>query len=407
LFSIILVINLTPASALDMAGIQNNVNNLDNYAHSSFWYKFWHFFDFTNTMASLLSQIQDTANELPSHLQRGMEILPKALEDRRELDDRNKKLNLLSKYYSNDTIKSNWANDPDETSDVENNVTNNKTSKNSNLTENINANKKMVQAANIDSNSSNLSGNKSSNKDKLSSTKVVDEANIVNKTKNTTKKNNPNPPKDVVDDAEYIKNQLKDEGIDVKVVHHTIENLKKDDLVQLVDIQGFIKYMVYEGNTTQDGNPAVMLYNGQYYQIITQHKFVAAYTGQVLELTDNNDTNITTTDIADKIYATHLNILTHKIGVFGDWITIGNTLEWIGGSISTITTLIGFIVIVIAACISKTAGTALAVIAAIVSAVIIVIGLAILATGLIIVDVLQKNSDDTKTEKDDLTTQCI
>lgn len=396
----LLIINLTPASAFDMAGIQNNVNKIDNYAHAEGWYKFWHFFDFANTMASLCSQIIDTANELPSDLQRGVVLLPKVINDRNELDTRNEKLNTLAKYYSNDTLKSDWVNDTDKTNDLDNNITDNKTSKtNTNV-------KKMVQPTASFSNSSDSSGNHSSN-NKLSNNTVVDESNISNKTKNTGKQNASTPPKEVIDNAAYIQKQLKDEGIDVKVAHHNLNQLQKNDIVQLVDIQGFIKYMVYEGNTTQDGNPAVILYNGQSDQSVTYHKFMKAYTGQVLELSNNNDTNITTVDLADKIYSTHLNILTQKIGAFSDWIAVGTALEWTGGVVIGLTAIVGAIAAIVLACGEKISALAVAIISAIVTAIIVVIGVAILATGIILVCVLQKNSDDTKAEKDDLTNQCI
>jgi hypothetical protein len=396
-FMALLIINLTPASAFDMAGIQNNVNKIDNYAHADGWYKFWHFFDFTNAMASLVSQVIDTANELPSDLQKGVVLLPRVINDRNELDARNEKLNALANYYSNDTLKSDWVNDTD---DIENNVTNNNTSKTD-----TNANKRAHPTTNIIVNSSNSSGNQSNNK--LSNNEVAHESNISNKTKNTLKQNASTPSKEAVENAAYIQKQLKEEGIDVKVVHHNLNHLQKDDLVQLVDIQGYIKYMVYEGNTTQDGNPAVLLYNGQNDQIVTYNKFIKAYTGQVLELSNNNDTNITTVDLAEKIYSTHLNVLTHKIGVFGDWITVGTALEWIGGAVIGLTALIGAISAIILACGEKVSALAVAIISAIIITIIIAIGLVILTTGIILVSVLQKNSDDTKAEKDDLTNQCV
>jgi hypothetical protein len=402
-----LIINLTPASAFDMAGIQNNVNKIDNYAHADGWYKFWHFFDFTNAMASLVSQVIDTANELPSDLQKGVVLLPRVINDRNELDASNKKLNTLANYYSNDTLKSDWVNDTDETNDIENNVTHNNTSKTNNLTEktDTNAKKRAHPATNSVINSSNSSGNQSNNK--LSNNEDVHQSNISNKTKNTLKQNASTPSKEAVDNAAYIQKQLKEEGIDVKVVHHNLNHLQKDDLVQLVDIQGYIKYMVYEGNTTQDGHPAVLLYNGQNDQIVTYNKFIKAYTGQVLELSSNNDTNVTTIDLAEKIYSTHLNVLTHKIGVFSDWITVGTALEWVGGTVIGLTVLIGAISAIILACGEKVSALAVAIISAIITGIIVVIGLAILATGIILVSVLQKNSDDTKAEKDDLTNQCV
>lgn len=406
-FMALLIINLTPASAFDMAGIQNNVNKLDNYAHADGWYKFWHFIDFTNAMANLFSQVMDTANELPSDLQKGVVLLPQAINDRNELNVRNEKLNALSKYYSNDTLKSNWVNDTDEKKDIKNNITNNNTSKTNNLTKaNANTKKTVQPVTNTVSNSSNSSRNKSSNH-KLSNNEGADESNITNKTKNNLKKDASTPPKEVIDHAAYIKNQLKEEGIDVKIVHYRLNQLQKEDLVQLVDIQGFIKYMVYEGNTTQDGNPAVILYNGQYDQIVTYNKFVTAYTGQVLELSDKNDTNVTTIDLAEKIYSTHLNILTQKIKAFSDWIAVGSALEWLGGAVTSLTAVVGTVCAAIALCVSKTWGVAVAIIAAIITAIIVVLGLAILATGITLVCVFQKNSDDIQAEKDDLTTQCI
>jgi len=403
----LLIINLTPASAFDMVGIQNNVNKIDHYAHADWWYKFWHFLDFTNAMASICSQIIDTANELPSNLQRGVALLPKVMNDRNELDARNEKLNVLAKYYSNDTLKSDWVNDTDETYDVENNDTINNTSKTNSLTEkNTNANKTAQLSVNTVRKSSNSSGDQSSN-NKLSNNEVVDGSNILNKTKYGIKQNTSTPPQEVIDDAAHIKKQLKEDGIDVKVVHHNLNQLQKNDLVQLVDIQGYIKYMVFEGNTTQDGNPAVILYNGQSDQIVTYHKFMKAYTGQILELSNNNDTNITTVDLAEKIYSTHLNTLTQKIGAFSDWIAVGTALEWIGGVVIGLTVIVGAIAAIVLACGEKISALAVAIISAIITAIIVVIGIAMLATGIILVCVLQKNSDDTKAEKDDLTNQCI
>ncbi len=402
----LLIINLTPASAFDMAGIQNNVNKIDNYTHADGWYKFWHFFDFTNAIASLCSQIMDTANELPSDLQRGVVLLPKVMDDRNELDARNEKLNTLTKYYSNDTLKSDWVNETNETNELDNNITNNNTPKTNNLTEKTNTNVKMAQhTTNTVTNSSNSSGNQFSNK--LSNNAVVDESNTSNKTKNNIKQNTSTPPKEVIDNAAYIQKQLKEEGIDVKVVHRNLNQLQKNDLVQLVDMHGYIKYMVYEGNTTQDGNPAVILYNGLNDQTVTYHKFMKAYTGQVLELSNNNDTNVTTVDVAEKIYSNHLNILTQKIGTFSDWISVGTALEWMGSVVIGLTVIVGSIAAIVLACGEKISALAVAIISAIITAIIVVIGVAILTTGIILVSVLQKNSDDTKAEKDDLTNQCI
>ena len=401
----LLIINLTPASAFDMAGIQNNVNKIDNYAHADWWYKFWHFFDLTNAMASLVSQVIDTANELPSDLQKGVVLLPKVMNDRNELDARNEKLNTLSKYYSNDTLKSDWVNDTDETNDVENNATNNNTPKTNNLTEETNTNvKKIVQPSTNVSNLSNSSGNHSSN-NKLSNNAVVDESNISNKTKNTS--NASTPPKEVVDHAAYIQKQLKGEGIDVNVVHHNLHQLKKNDLVQLVDIQGYIKYMVYEGNTSQDGNPAFILYNGQNDQIVTYNKFMKAYTGLGLELSNNNDTNITTVDVAEKIYSTHLNGLIYKINDFNLSLAIGTDLEWIGASVIGLSAIVGAVIVLIGCCFPKCMAGFITALTAILVIVVCIVGAAILVAGIIIVNVIQKNSDDAKAEKDDLTNQCI
>jgi hypothetical protein len=132
---------------------------------------------------------------------------------------------------------------------------------------------------------------------------------------------------------------------------------------------------------------AVLLYNGQNDQIVTYNKFIKAYTDQVLELSNNTDSNITTADLAGKIYSTHLNELTHIIGVFDDWITVGSALEWIGGAVIGLTVLIGAISAIIVASGEKISGLTLAIICAIIIAIIVVIGLAIIATGIILVSV--------------------
>ena len=114
---------------------------MNNYTHADFFYKFWHFIELTNVFSSLLSNLIDATNEIPSYAQQGMDISKKAINHRNELDRENSDLKALSKYYYNNPDKSNWTNNGDEAETVNNkDINTNNGLNNTQLSNNTNLN---------------------------------------------------------------------------------------------------------------------------------------------------------------------------------------------------------------------------------------------------------------------------
>lgn len=389
MFSIVLIINLTPACALNLSAVQSNSNYIDNYAHAGFWYKFWHFFEFSNAVSSLLSQLTEAAKEIPSYTLQGLDISNKAIKSRNELDIQKDELNDLSRYYKNDSDKSNWANDSNDLETKQNQINNS-----------LNSTKNPTQLtkSNIISNSQNRSQNKSETV--TSNIKEKENLNNTNVTKKTS-----NAPQKLLDHANNTKNKLKSHGIDVNVSNRTITNLKPGKIVQLVDQSGYIKYMEYLGKTNniQKGMMEVTLYNGDKYLNIPYTNFKNAYTGVILELTSNNKPGVTTEDAVYEIYSLKLNSLTTNFNYFSNWSDVGSYLSVSGGVITAISSIISFISGGIAIATSETGIIAvLAIIVATIAVLFTGMGAFITALGLVIKTTCIGNAADINSERTDL-----
>jgi len=394
IISIVLIINLTPACALNLSAVQNNSNYINNYAHAGFWYKFWHFFEFSNAVSSLISQLTEAAKEIPSYTLQGLDISNKAMKSRNELDIQKEELNDLSRYYENDSDKSNWADDGDEPETTHNQINNS-----------LNSTKNTTQLnkPNIISNSQNISQNKPQ-----TVTQNIKEKENLNNT-NVTKKAS-NAPQKLIDHANNTKNQLKSHGIEVNVGNRTITNLKPGKIVQLVDPSGYIKYMEYLGkiNNFKNGTQEVKLYNGDKYLNIPYTNFKNAYTGVILELTSNNDLGVTTEDAVFEIYSLKLNSLNTNSNYFSNWSEIGSFLSISGGIVSAISAIISFISGGVAIATSETGVIAvLAIIVATIAVLFTGMGAFITALGLVITTTCNRNAADINSERTDLTSAVV
>ena len=424
-FIIVLVINLTPACALNIAEVQNKANYVNNYTHADFWYKFWHFVELTNVFSTLLSDLIDTANEVPSYTQQGMEISKKAINHRNELDKENSDLKALSEYYNNNPDKSNWINNSDEAEttnnkdiNTNNGLNNTQLSNKTNLNYNSHNNSHNNHQNNIHNNTLNNAQNNSkyfTNKSAHPSKhrSIVQGQNITKNEK--INKTNPkdqisNPPEKLFIHANQTKQQLKNDGINVNINNRTITDLKQGDIVQIISQNGYIKYMEYLGklNHSENSINEIMLYSGDSKPLyINLLNFKKAYTGIILELSKNNP-GVTSEDVVYNIYTTKLNNLNKKISDFNSYKETGLWIGVVGIFIAGIGTILGIIVGAVGLFSAVSGiGLVIAIILGTILATLAGLGVFMSVLGGTIAIVCNKNLDDSKSEKDDLTQNVV
>ena len=120
-------------------------------------------------------------------------------------------------------------------------------------------------------------------------------SNQIQSTENNTQINNTTnvkeemvgTPEQAVKHADQMKYKLNEKGLHVKInnTHGSIDVLKLNDIVQLIESHGYIKYWIFKGinNNTTD-NKVVSLYNGKSDVNISLRLFKRSFTGIVMNL---------------------------------------------------------------------------------------------------------------------------
>lgn len=309
---ILLILNITPASASALSEIQKDGDYVDKYTHESGWYKFCNLFEFYKTIFHIVSLMALAKSEMEDSSK-------KADEQRLEMEKGDKlknnieNLNILSKYHdekSDQTIKS----DRNKTSKT--NKTNNTCKETYNTTKSCN--------------------------DTVGFTNITDDKKLNN---NLTTYNNDfdcktEAEKKLNNDANDVKDDLKEHGVTVNVKHVKFSDIQNKSIVQLLNGNGYIKYGVYCGEVINDGEHFIKLFNGQDIVSVSFNKFKKDYTGVVLEFVSSNNEEIETEcDVAQKIYDNKLSYLISKIDKHNNLLLAANALKCSGIAISILVML--------------------------------------------------------------------
>ena len=259
-FLIFVIISITPASAVEYSDIQNDIESI-KYSQQHFG--FWQCFKLMGKVFSLMKHVCQI-NIFP--------LISESKVDREKIMIKNKEGQLqrtaLIKYLENkDKIeKINQINLLKTKKPVKNNTQNNivepriKVSNPINETENSTTGSNQIQSTD--------------NNTQISNTTKVKEEMV-------------GTPEQAVKHADQIKYKLKNKGLKVKInnTHGSIDVLKSNDIVQLIESHGYIKYWIFKGinNNTTD-NKAISLYNGKADVNVSLRMFKRSFTGIVLNL---------------------------------------------------------------------------------------------------------------------------
>ena len=272
-FLIFVIISITPASAVEYSDIQNDIESI-KYSQQHFG--FWQCFKLMGKVFSLMKHVCQI-NISP--------LISESKVDREKIKIKNKEGQLqrtaLIKYLANkDRIeKINQINLLNTKKPVKNNTQINKVKPRIKVSNPINGTENSTK----DSNQVNETQNSTTGSNQIQSTD--NNTQISNTTK--VKEEMVGTPEQAVKHADQIKYKLKNKGLKVKInnTHGSIDVLKSNDIVQLIESHGYIKYWIFKGinNNTTD-NKVVSLYNGKNDVNISLRLFKRSFTGIVMNL---------------------------------------------------------------------------------------------------------------------------
>ena len=272
-FLISVIISITPASAVVYSDIQNDIESI-KYSQQHFG--FWQCFKLMGKVFTLMKHVCQI-NISP--------IISESKVDREKIKIKNKERQLqrtaLIKYLENkDRIeKINQINHLNTKKPVKNNTQINKIKPRIKVSNPINGTENSTK----DSNQVNETQNSTTGSNQIQSTD--NNTQISNTTK--VKEEMVETPEQAVKHADQIKYKLKNKGLKVKInnTHGSIDVLKSNDIVQLIESHGYIKYWIFKGinNNTTD-NKVVSLYNGKNDVNISLRLFKRSFTGIVMNL---------------------------------------------------------------------------------------------------------------------------
>ncbi|MFY9637879.1 MAG: hypothetical protein WAK14_03630 [Methanobacterium sp.] len=270
---IFVIISITPASAVEYSTIQNDIESIKySQQHFGFWQCF-----------KLMGKVYD----LMKHVSQ-IDISPLTSQskvDREKIKIKNKERQLqrtaLIKYLANkDRIENiNQINHINTKKLVNNDIFINKVkprikeSNPINGTENsINDSNQVNKTQNFTTGSNQVQ--RSDNITPINNTAIIKEEMV-------------EAPEQAVKHADQIKSKLNEKGLKIKInnTHGSIDVLKSNDIVQLIESHGYIKYWIFKGinNNTTD-NKVVSLYNGKTDVNVSLRLFKQSFTGIVMNL---------------------------------------------------------------------------------------------------------------------------
>ena len=399
-FFIFVIISITPASAVEYSDIQNDIESI-KYSQQHFG--FWQCFKLMGKVFSLMKHVCQI-NIFP--------LISESKVDREKIKMKNKdgllQRTALIKYLENkDRIeKINQINHINTQKTVKNNTQINEVKPRIKEYNPINGTENSTK----DSNQVNDTQNSTTDSNQIQSTKNNSQ---INNTANV-KEEMVEAPEQAVKHADQMISKLNEKGLHVKInnTHGSIDGLKLNDIVQLIESHGYIKYWIFKGinNNTTD-NKVVSLYNGKSDVNISLRLFKRSFTGIVMNLDgdykvkmfttwwgkhvkmytpikDNNilkDTqseknllglkntetdNLTEYDVVDEIYQIQKKTLEDSINDSGKKKVIAGLLKGIGIGLTILAPIIGGLAAAFAAIseaiITKFAAAVMAIIAGIV-----------------------------------------
>jgi hypothetical protein len=277
-FLIFVIISITPASAVGYSDIQNDIESI-KYSQQHFG--FWQCFKLMGKVFNLMKHVCQI-NIFP--------IISESKIDREKIKMKNKdgllQRTALIKYLENkDRIETtNQINNINAEKTVKNNTQINKVKLRIKTSNPINGTGNSIK----DSNQVNRTQNSTNGSNQVQST---DNNTQINNTANV-KEEMVEAPEQAVKHADQIKSKLNDKGLHVKInnTHGSIDGLKLNDIVQLVESHGYIKYWIFKGiNKNTTDNKAVTLYNGKTDVNVSLRIFKRSFTGIVMNLDGDHE----------------------------------------------------------------------------------------------------------------------
>jgi hypothetical protein len=271
-FLIFVIISITPASAVEYSDIQNDIESI-NYSKQHFG--FWQCFKVMGKVFNLMKHVCQI-NIFP--------IISESKVDREKIKIKNKE-GLLQR-----TALIKYLEDKDRIGNI-NQINHINTNKPANNNIQINKVKPRIKAFNP----INGTENSINNSNQINKTQNTTGSNQVQSTDNITQINNTTnvkegmieAPEQAIKHADQMKAKLSGKGLHVKInnTHGSIDGLKLNDIVQLIESHGYIKYWIFKGiNKNTTDNKGVSLYNGKTDVNISLRLFKRSFTGIVMNL---------------------------------------------------------------------------------------------------------------------------
>jgi len=371
---VLIIINITPATAFSLGEIQKEGDYVNRYTNESGWYKFCHFLQFCKSIFNICQLAISSEMELEDFSNQAEK--QKIEMENRDVEIQNKKssLEILSNYHKMDRYTVNAS----------------KTNKTS----------KFHKPTNI------VSNHTKSNKNS-SSTNITDDTSLNNDTDNQNSNNTDNvtnAQNELINNADHVKDDLKQSNINVNVSHNVkVADIENKSIVQLLNNDGYIKYGVFLGKVVSDGELYIKLFNGKEVKLVLFHKFTKDFTGITLNFISSNNVNVETEcDVAEKIYDDKLSFLNSKIELQNKGLVIANCIKGIGIGISILVVVLTILASILLAAPEPALTKAAAIKCYIIAAIVVIIATAIFGTGLIIETVLMDYKNGYIAEKEDL-----
>ncbi len=358
LFLVIAIVNITPASAMSIGDINNQISSdINTYNGYNWWQKLWNTGSILNSLFNIGMELKDEVSNLKDQalnskndaegMQNKLGNLNSLINDRKaqsqnEADQRDK---LIAETKEN--IQKNANNSLENSSQTEtaSNITANNTNKSSENSENLD-NQSKTNPSVTDPSGEIL--NESTKTDLNQTTKTnqstTTELNQTTKTNQSTKLQKKSESKVAIsnysrDDAEkYVKSYFKKHNVNYSELELSPNELENGYIVQLLK-DGVFKYWVFEGYTTNGKGKFVSLTTGnEVSESVDYISFKNAFTGLAYNLEGDEDPETEnvyhSVKSIQQLQIDGLDPLQKKIKEQTDWGAASNYITIGGGFIS-------------------------------------------------------------------------
>ena len=274
LFLIFVIISITPASAVEYADIQND---MDSLRYSQQHFGFWQCFKVMGKVFTLMKHALQI-NIFP--------MMERSKGVREGLKRENKNIQLerttLLKYLS-DKDRIEKTNQINELNTKKSNQDFKQINK---IKSRINETKQINGSDNSTNDFNQVNGTQNSTMKSNNIQNIANNTQINNTAK--VKADMVEAPEKAVSNVKDMKSKLSVKGLNVKIRYSvgSIDELKPNDIVQLIETShGYIRYWIFNGiNNNLTDNKAVSLYNGKTNVNLSLRIFKRAFTGIVMNL---------------------------------------------------------------------------------------------------------------------------